>query len=111
LSNVYLHSFDVALTTAHLRLIRYADDFVICCASESEATTALQAVRSALGERRLELNFEKTRIVPPSKAFEFLGYSFEPDGRVVPPETLPDVVRRRVVEFARQRLAKGRARR
>jgi RNA-directed DNA polymerase len=108
LSNVYLHSFDVALTGARLRLIRYADDFVICCASESEAANALQAVRSALGELRLELNLEKTRIVPPSHAFEFLGYQFEPDGRVLPPETLPEVVRRRVVEFARQKLAKRR---
>jgi RNA-directed DNA polymerase len=106
LSNVYLHSFDVAMTNARLRLIRYADDLVICCASESEATSALQAVESALSQRRLELNPEKTRIVPPSNEFEFLGYRFEADGRVVPPETLPDVVRRRVVEFARQKLAK-----
>ncbi|MFY9556704.1 MAG: reverse transcriptase domain-containing protein [Blastocatellia bacterium] len=110
LSNVYLHSLDLAITSARFRLIRYADDFVICCASESEAAAALQAVRSALGDRRLELNLDKTRIVPPSGGFEFLGYRFEPDGRVVPPERLPDVVRRRVVAFARQTLSKGRTR-
>jgi RNA-directed DNA polymerase len=108
LSNVYLHAFDVAMTGARLRLIRYADDFLVLCNSEGEATKALQEVGSALGERRLALNLDKTRIVPPFKAFEFLGYRFEPDGRVVPPETLPDIVRRRVVEFARRQLAKRR---
>lgn len=108
LSNVYLHPFDVSITNARLRLVRYADDFVVLCQNEGEATKALQAVGSALGERRLQLNRDKTRIVPPSKPFEFLGYRFEPDGRVVPPESLPDIVRRRVVEFARRQLAKRR---
>ncbi|MEK6320470.1 MAG: reverse transcriptase domain-containing protein [Acidobacteriota bacterium] len=106
LSNVYLHAFDVTMINARLRLIRYADDFVVLCSSEGEATEALQTVGSALGERRLRLNPDKTGIVPPSKPFEFLGYRFEPDGRVVPPETLPDIVRRRVVEFARRQLAR-----
>lgn len=108
LSNVYLHPFDVAMISTHLRLIRYADDFLVLCSSEDEARRALQDVGSALNERRLALNLDKTRIVPPSKAFEFLGYRFEPDGRVVPPETLPDVVRRRVVEFARRQLGRRR---
>jgi RNA-directed DNA polymerase len=108
LSNVYLHPFDLAITRARLRLIRYADDFVVLCSSEREATEALQTVGSDLGERRLKLNLDKTGIVPPSKPFEFLGYRFEPDGRVVPPETLPDIVRRRVVEFARHQISKRR---
>jgi RNA-directed DNA polymerase len=108
LSNVYLHAFDAAMTAARLRLVRYADDFVVLCNSEGEATNALQDVGSALGERRLALNPDKTGIVPPSKAFEFLGYRFEPDGRVVPPETLPDIVRRRVAEFARRQFSKRR---
>ena len=104
LSNVYLHSFDVAMTRARLRLVRYADDFVILCSSQTEAARALQSVASALGERRVQLNPLKTGIVPPSQPFQFLGYRFEPDGRVTPPETLPDIVRRRVIEFARRQL-------
>jgi RNA-directed DNA polymerase len=108
LSNVYLHGFDLAMTRARLRLVRYADDLVVLCNSESEAGRALQSVATALGERRLQLNPLKTGIVPPSRAFEFLGYRFEPDGRVIPPETLPDIVRRRVIEFARGQLRKGR---
>jgi RNA-directed DNA polymerase len=99
------------MTTARLRLVRYADDFIICCATQDEAADALTAVESALAERRLRLNLEKTRIVPPSNDFEFLGYRFEPGRRVIPPETLPEVVRRRVVEFARQKFAKDRGRR
>ena len=96
------------MTGTRLRLIRYADDFVILCGSESQATDALQTVRATLSERRLQLNLDKTRVVPPSKAFEFLGYRFEPDGRIVPPETLPDIVRRRVVDFARHQISKRR---
>jgi RNA-directed DNA polymerase len=108
LSNIYLHPFDVTITAARHRLVRYADDFVVLCSTEREATEALQTVASSLGDRRLALNLAKTGIVPPSKSFEFLGYRFEPDGRVVPPETLPDVVRRRVVEFARHQISKRR---
>jgi RNA-directed DNA polymerase len=110
LSNVYLHPFDVAMTNARLRLVRYADDLVVLCQSKAEAEEALQLVESGLSERRLLLNYEKTRIVSPAEPFEFLGYRFERDGRVQPPETLPDVVRRRVVEFARQQLGRGRGR-
>jgi RNA-directed DNA polymerase len=108
LSNIYLHPFDVAITGSGHRLVRYADDFVLLCRSEAEAAKALTDVESTLGDRRLQVNQEKTRIVPPSEAFQFLGYRFEPDGRVEPPETLPDVVRRRVVEFARHQIAKRR---
>jgi hypothetical protein len=83
-------------------------DFVAVCSSEAEAANTLQTVGSALSGRRLALNLDKTRIVPPSKPFEFLGYRFDPDGRVVPPETLPEVVRRRVVRFARDQISKRR---
>ncbi len=108
LSNVYLHPFDVAITGSGHRLVRYADDFVLLCRSEAEAAQALAEVESTLGERRLRINPEKTRIVPPSEPFQFLGYRFEPDGRVEPPESLPGVVRRRVVEFARHQISKRR---
>ena len=108
LSNVYLHPFDVEMTASSLRLVRYADDFVVLCATEREAEEALRAAGAGLEQRRLALNPDKTRIASPSEPFEFLGYRFEPDGRVVPPESLPDIVRRRVVEFARRQLGKRR---
>lgn len=100
LSNIYLHPFDRALTRQAYKLIRYCDDFVILCRSEAEAREALQAATGALRERRLELQPAKTRLVPPADAFVFLGYGFTPDGKVIAPPNVPEVVGRRVVAFA-----------
>jgi hypothetical protein len=102
LSNVYLMAFDDALTARGYKLIRYCDDFVIPCASESEARQALGDARDALKAKRLQLHPEKTRLVSPAEGFVFLGYEFTPAGRVVPPPNIPEVVARRVVEFAEQ---------
>jgi len=100
LSNIHLHPLDVAMTRQGIRLVRYCDDFVVMCRSEAEARAALVAIESSLGARRLRLNPEKTHILPPSEGFDFLGYQFAADGRVTAPPTIPEVVRRRVAQFA-----------
>jgi len=61
-------------------MIRYADDFVIMCEDETEATQALHKVSQLITERGLVLHPEKTRRVNISVAgrgFDFLGYHFE----------------------------------
>lgn len=108
LSNVFLHPFDLEITRAQLRLVRYADDFVVLCNSERDAAEALRTIESTLAQRRLTLNPDKTTIVPPSKSFEFLGYRFDPGGGVAPPESLPEIVQRRVIQFARNQISKRR---
>ncbi|MCI0489810.1 MAG: hypothetical protein L0229_24735 [Blastocatellia bacterium] len=100
LSNIYLHPFDVAMTEQGYSLTRYADDFRIVCRTEAEARRALASIDRALGERRLRLHKEKTRVVPPGEEFDFLGYHFSADGRVIAPPGVHEVVARRVVEFA-----------
>lgn len=107
LSNAYLHPFDVAMTGQGFRLVRYCDDFVVLCASEQEARTAYTAVEKTLRHRRLTLNPAKTRIVPPTEAFAFLGHQFTPDGRVSAPATIPAVVQQRVAQFAAQEWARA----
>jgi RNA-directed DNA polymerase len=99
LSNVYLTAFDRALAARGHKLIRYCDDFVIPCTSESEARQALGDARDALKAKRLQLHSEKTRLVSPAEGFVFLGYEFTSAGRVVPPPNIPEVVGRRVIEF------------
>jgi RNA-directed DNA polymerase len=37
LSNLYLHSVDVAMAAAGFFMVRYADDFLILCRSHAEA--------------------------------------------------------------------------
>jgi RNA-directed DNA polymerase len=80
LANLYLHPVDVAMAEAGHQMIRYADDFVILCRNQEEATAALEAVRTLLTERGLTLHPDKTRLVDtttPEGGFDFLGYRFE----------------------------------
>jgi RNA-directed DNA polymerase len=107
LSNVYLHAFDVALTAGGHRLVRYCDDFVICCPSEARAREALKDSARCLAERRLRCHPDKTRLVAPDEPFDFLGYHFCADGRIEPPPTVPEVVTRQVVELAERYARRG----
>jgi RNA-directed DNA polymerase len=80
LSNLYLHAVDKAMKMAGYEMVRYADDFVILCQSQSEAEVALAKVREHIQERGLSLHADKTSLVntqQPGASFEFLGYHFE----------------------------------
>jgi RNA-directed DNA polymerase len=79
LSNLYLHSLDVAMDEAGYQMIRYADDVVILCRSLEGAEVALARLQKLLDERGLSLNPQKTRIADlsePGDGFNFLGYHF-----------------------------------
>jgi RNA-directed DNA polymerase len=78
LANIYLHPFDLALTSQGWRLVRFMDDFVILCASQQEAEQALMLVHKQLSTLRLTLNEEKTRIVAYDDGLEFLGQALVP---------------------------------
>jgi RNA-directed DNA polymerase len=104
LSNLYMHPFDVTLTGQGRTLVRYCDDFVILCGTRDEAIEAMRSAEAALKERKLRLNAEKSRLVPPGEPFDFLGYHFMADGRVVAPRSTPEVVARRVGEFAERHI-------
>ena len=79
LSNIYLDPLDHLLLKAGLEMVRYADDFVIMCRTETEARQALSCVQEWTVNNGLSLHPEKTRIVDATKAggFDFLGYHFE----------------------------------
>ncbi len=74
LANIYLHQFDLEMTRRGLLLLRYADDFVICCQRKQEAQQALEMARRALGRIGLRVSEGKTRIVHFDEGFEWLGY-------------------------------------
>ena len=66
LSNIYLHFLDNVWQRqcAHLgTLVRYADDFVVMCETESACEEAERRVRVILTRLKLELHPEKTRRV------------------------------------------------
>jgi len=76
LANLYLDEVDEAIETAGVRLVRYADDFVLLCRSEVKATGALARIAALLAERGLELNLEKSRVVSFQEGVRFLGHLF-----------------------------------
>ena len=86
LANVYLHPLDLLMETRGRRMTRYADDFVILCRTEEEATAALAEVEAWVAAHGLALNPTKTRVGDcrqPGQGFEFLGYRFEAGRRWV----------------------------
>jgi RNA-directed DNA polymerase len=79
LANIYLNPLDHLMAGKGRQMVRYADDFVILCASREEAEAALQEVRQWMEGAGLTLHPEKTRIVDARErgGFEFLGWHFE----------------------------------
>lgn len=79
LANIYLDPLDHLLAGNGVQLVRYADDFVLLCRSESEAHAALACVQTWVEANGLTLHPEKTRIVDATQpgGFDFLGYHFE----------------------------------
>jgi RNA-directed DNA polymerase len=79
LSNIYLDPLDHRMAQLGYEMVRYADDFVILCRSQSEAQRALAEVESWTAAAGLRLHPDKTRIVDATQkgGFDFLGYHFE----------------------------------
>jgi RNA-directed DNA polymerase len=89
LANFYLYPFDKGMSEAGFNLVRYADDFVVMCSSESQARSAYDLAKRIL-EKDLRLTLHplaeessKTRITLYSKGFTFLGLHFQ-GGRTTP---------------------------
>lgn len=76
LANLYLDRLDEAILDENLRLVRFADDFVILCRSRERAEDALELTGKILDQLRLKLNDTKTRIVDFNQGFRFLGVNF-----------------------------------
>jgi RNA-directed DNA polymerase len=56
-------------------LVRYADDLVVLCHSQKQAEQVKVQLAGWLTPRGLAFNEDKTKIVPLSQGFDFLGYS------------------------------------
>ncbi|WP_218152514.1 group II intron reverse transcriptase/maturase [Mucilaginibacter sp. OK283] len=92
LANLFLHYvLDKWLLKQYpgVAFVRYADDIVIHCHTETEAKQLLEAIRARLAECKLRLSEEKTKMVycqnyrrpkrkDYGKKFDFLGFTFKP---------------------------------
>ena len=79
LANIYLNPLDHHMARQGWEMVRYADDFVILCASREEAERALNTIWQWMEQAGLTLHPTKTRIVDATQrgGFDFLGYHFE----------------------------------
>lgn len=89
LANIYAHyvidEWFEGTAKAHCRgaakLVRFCDDFVICCEYETDAMRIKTALAKRLAMFKLKLNEDKTKIVNFSRknkraSFNFLGFTF-----------------------------------
>ena len=79
LANIYLDELDWLVTKSGMQMVRYADDFVVLCSTQTQAQRALELIRQWMHQAQLQLHPQKTKIVDATQAggFEFLGYHFE----------------------------------
>lgn len=90
LANLYLDTLDDEMLDANLRLVRFADDFLILCRNREDAVDALELSQSVLQSLRLKLNDSKTRITSFEQGFRFLGVQFVRDLAIAEdPEAVP----------------------
>ncbi|MGP9822604.1 CRISPR-associated endonuclease Cas1 [Salinarimonas sp. NSM] len=76
LANLYLDDVDAAIESRGVRLVRFADDFLLLCRGRPVAEDALERMRDLLAEHGLALHPDKTRIVDFTEGFRFLGHVF-----------------------------------
>jgi RNA-directed DNA polymerase len=77
LSNILLTPFDWEMRARGYQLTRYADDWVVTCASETEAVEAIADAQRILTQLGVQLHSRKTRIVHINRGFDFLGYTIK----------------------------------
>lgn len=79
LANIYLNPLDQWMARQGQEMVRYADDFVILCESQTEAQEVLAQLHQWTEAAGLTLHPAKTRIVDARQkgGFDFLGYHFE----------------------------------
>jgi len=115
LCNLHLDAVDEAIAGSGVRLVRYADDFVILAKSAGKAEAGLERMAGLLRMHGLALNPDKSRIVAAGQALRFLGHMFvrsmayaevEADDELPAPPDAPseEVLARWAVE-ARQEVA------
>ena len=76
LANIYLDEFDRAFTDSDVRLVRYADDFLVLAKTKNRIKQAYVEVSQLLEAIALQLHPQKTRITNFDRGFCFLGHGF-----------------------------------
>ena len=74
IANIYLDAFDQEMKLRGHRIVRYADDILILCRSQSAASRALATATQILEvDLKLTVNRDKTHQIHASQGVKFLG--------------------------------------
>ena len=76
LCNLHLDAVDEAIRGHGIKLVRFADDFVLMAKTEGEAAAALEKMTGLLRACGLSLNPDKTHIRAFDQSLRFLGHVF-----------------------------------
>ena len=76
LANLYLDALDEELSKGGLRIVRYADDFIVLAKSRPAIEAALGRTQSLLAGHGLRLDSDKTAIKDYGQTLHFLGHIF-----------------------------------
>jgi group II intron reverse transcriptase/maturase len=76
LANLFLDELDEALQSHKLKLVRYADDFLVLCKTDAAAKEALELTDHVLARMHLHLSEDKTKLTDFDQGFKFLGVIF-----------------------------------
>lgn len=76
LANLHLDALDEEIEAQGVKMVRFADDFVILCKSRKKAEKVLAHCVEVLEKQNLRLHEDGTRIVSFDKGFDFVGYLF-----------------------------------
>jgi CRISPR-associated protein Cas1 len=79
LANLFLDQFDEHVSREGVRLVRYADDFLLLFRDESTASQVFESARTQAEQLRLALNEDKTHLLDLTLPFNFLGFRFHRD--------------------------------
>jgi RNA-directed DNA polymerase len=82
LANLYLDELDEQLIARGIRLVRYADDFIILCKTRENVEAATQLTEDLL--KQMELYLDEADIVSFEKGFKFLGVIFLRSDALIP---------------------------
>lgn len=103
--NLYLDHFDQAMERRKVPLVRYADDFLLFAADETQARQALDYAGDVLRQLDLDLHPDKTRITRAGPHVNFLGEPL-PSPKATGPKSTPKLL----AKTARRRPADGQKR-
>jgi RNA-directed DNA polymerase len=111
LSNIYLNPLDHKMAQEGYEMVRYADDAVVCCRTETEAQKALAEIAAWTQTAGLKLHPTKTRIVSAvgKGGFDFLGYHFERYQTGSGMKWPRDKSRKKLRDTLREKLRRGRS--